>query len=160
MSAEALLSRLDRVRKTGSGRWLARCPAHDDSNPSLSIREIDDGTLLINDFGGCATSDVLAAVGLDLHALFPKRAHDHRSQPERRPFHAEDVLRALKTETQIAAIVCARIAYGYEVDWDEYDRLMVAIGRIANAATIAGVDHEERQVRERLQRIRQMAEAA
>jgi DNA primase len=47
MSAEALLAHLDKVRRTGAGRWIARCPAHDDKSPSLAIRELDDGRTLI-----------------------------------------------------------------------------------------------------------------
>jgi 5S rRNA maturation endonuclease (ribonuclease M5) len=39
------------------------CPAHDDRNPSLSITE-RDGKLLFYCHSGCATEDVLAAVGL------------------------------------------------------------------------------------------------
>jgi hypothetical protein len=29
-------------RKAGGG-WMARCPAHDDRHPSLSIQDADDG---------------------------------------------------------------------------------------------------------------------
>lgn len=39
---EALLERLDRVRQAGDGKWLARCPAHKDHSPSLSIRDAGD----------------------------------------------------------------------------------------------------------------------
>ena len=43
MSADVLLSILEGVKRTGPGRWMARCPAHGDKSPSLSIRELDDG---------------------------------------------------------------------------------------------------------------------
>ena len=33
-------------RKAGGG-WMARCPAHDDRAPSLSICEADDGKVLV-----------------------------------------------------------------------------------------------------------------
>ena len=70
MSAAAkVLDRLARVKQTGPGRWIASCPAHEDRSPSLSIREIDD-RLLIHDFGGCDTGDVLAALGLNISDLF------------------------------------------------------------------------------------------
>ncbi|WP_216819082.1 hypothetical protein [Thiohalocapsa sp. ML1] len=38
MDAELLLGRLDGVIRTGEGRWSARCPAHEDRSPSLSVR--------------------------------------------------------------------------------------------------------------------------
>ena len=40
------LDALDGVQESGSG-WSARCPAHDDYNPSLSVAEGDDGRVLL-----------------------------------------------------------------------------------------------------------------
>jgi phage/plasmid primase-like uncharacterized protein len=45
-------------RKSGHG-WIARCPAHNDHNPSLSISEADDGTVLVHCFAGCEQQRVL-----------------------------------------------------------------------------------------------------
>jgi hypothetical protein len=72
--AERFLERLDGVRPNGANRWTARCPGHTDKTSSLSIRETDDGRVLIHCFGGCATDAVLAAVGLELKDLFIPRA--------------------------------------------------------------------------------------
>lgn len=73
MTVEALVSRLEGMKRTGPGRWVAKCPAHEDKRPSLSIRELDDGRILAHCFAGCAVDDVLAAIGLDFEALFPER---------------------------------------------------------------------------------------
>lgn len=51
-------------------RFMARCPAHEDSRASLSIARGDDGRALIHCFAGCSTPDVVAALGLDLRDLF------------------------------------------------------------------------------------------
>jgi DNA primase len=51
---EKVLSRLPGHRTTGDG-FKACCPSHEDRNPSLSIREADDGTVLLKCFGGCPT---------------------------------------------------------------------------------------------------------
>lgn len=59
-AAARVLDRLDGVRPTGTGRWIAKCPAHPDRSPSLSIRETDDGRVLLHDHGGCDTENVLA----------------------------------------------------------------------------------------------------
>ena len=134
MTAASLLARLDGVRRTGEGRWIARCGAHPDDTPSLSIRELDDGHVLVHCFGGCPLADVLGAVGLTLTDLFPEPVGGYRGRREREPFNARDVLLALADEAQVAAIVCARVGYGYDVDWPELDRLMTAVGRIASAA--------------------------
>ena len=37
--ATEVVGRLDQVKQTGRGQWLAICPYHDDKNPSLSISE-------------------------------------------------------------------------------------------------------------------------
>jgi hypothetical protein len=70
---QGVLERLERVRVTGSGRWMARCPAHADRNPSLSLSEAEDGTVLVKCHAGCRTEAVVAALGLDMTDLFPKR---------------------------------------------------------------------------------------
>jgi len=68
MTAEQILSRLSGVRRSGSG-WLARCPAHEDRNPSLSICQVNGKTLL-NCHAGCDPQAVVEAVGLTLSDLF------------------------------------------------------------------------------------------
>lgn len=42
--------------------WMARCPAHDDSTPSLSIKETCNGKLLVHCHAGCEQSAVIAAL--------------------------------------------------------------------------------------------------
>lgn len=60
-------------RKVG-GQHLLRCPAHDDRRPSLAVRELDDGRLLVRCYAGCATEDILAALDLGFADLYPERA--------------------------------------------------------------------------------------
>lgn len=52
------------------------CPSHDDSKASLHITPGDDGKILMNCKAGCATPDVLAAVGLKMQDLFPTKPRD------------------------------------------------------------------------------------
>jgi len=47
-AAQRLLDRLDGVKRVADGRWMAKCPAHEDKRPSLSIRETDDGRVLLH----------------------------------------------------------------------------------------------------------------
>jgi hypothetical protein len=112
MSVHALLDRLESVRKTGADRWTARCPGHKDRSPSLSIREMPDGRTLLHCFAGCDAGAIVAAVGLELDALFPPRGYDERRRPrERNPFSPYDALRLIDREVQRAALlilVCAK----------------------------------------------------
>jgi len=66
-----VLARLERVFDRGYGQFFARCPAHDDTNPSLSIKVLDDGRVLLHCFAGCAIVDVLSAIQLEFADLYP-----------------------------------------------------------------------------------------
>ena len=60
MTAETIAKALG-GRKAGGG-WMARCPAHDDRTPSLSIRDADDGKVLVRCHAGCDQERVIAAL--------------------------------------------------------------------------------------------------
>jgi hypothetical protein len=65
-----LLARLKGVKQHGNS-WRACCPAHDDSQPSLSIGLSSNGdTILVKCHAGCDTSAVLSAVRMELKELF------------------------------------------------------------------------------------------
>jgi hypothetical protein len=57
------------VRERGSGQASAQCPAHDDRDPSLSIRRIE-GQTLVYCHAGCDSRDVLGALGMTMSDLF------------------------------------------------------------------------------------------
>ena len=137
MGADALISRLDRVKQTGAGRWLARCPAHADKSPSLSIRETPDGRTLLHCFSGCSVEEILAALGLTFDDLFPERAIDHHLKRERRPFNALDVLRAVADETLIVSVAAMRLGNGNEITPKDRERLLIAGARISAAKELA-----------------------
>ena len=137
MSADTLLSHLDGVRRTGENRWLAKCPAHDDRKASLAIRELDDGRILLKDFAGCETEHVLSAIGLTFEALFPQRPIGER-KPERRPFPAADVLRAISLEALIVVLAASDIANGKHLSEFDLERLKVASSRISAAIEESG----------------------
>lgn len=110
---ENLLSRLDGVRQTGNQKWVARCPAHADKSPSLSVAETGDGKVLLKCFAGCAADDVVGAIGLEMRDLFPestltkgeRKAHaikQSRDQVER-AFHHELVVLTIVVANRISS---------------------------------------------------------
>jgi len=99
-----LLDHLERVKATGSGKWLARCPAHDDRSPSLAIRVVDD-RILIHCFSGCGVQQVLQAVGMQMADLFPDRlANPYGSKPHVPKFSAYELFPLLVQEAVILAL--------------------------------------------------------
>lgn len=133
MSVENLLSRLTKVKPTGRGTWLACCPAHEDRSPSMSIRDCDDGRVLVHCFAGCGVPDILGAVGMEFDALFPPKPIDH-AKPIRRPFPAGDVLEALAMESLIVLYFAKEVKAGRQID---HPRLVKAIGRIEEGRRIS-----------------------
>ena len=135
MTADKLLSRLQRVKRTGPGKWIASCPTREDKSPSLAIREMDDGTILLHDFGGDSVEAILGAIGLSFADLYPDRP-DHVAKPVRRPFNASDVLSLVAFESTVAVVVVADVVHGKEINDHDFERLLVAAQRLGNAAEV------------------------
>ena len=141
MSAANLLDRLDKVRRTGDGRWIACCPAHEDRTPSLSIRETDDGTVLVHCFSGCGAADVLGAVGMNLAALFPDRPGDHRRKARRGQRHVPaDVLACIARDAVLVMIAAEDVRQGKALSDDDADKLSRASERLRRAAREGGAN--------------------
>jgi hypothetical protein len=133
MSADALLAHLENVKRTGDGRWIARCPAHADRSPSLSVQETRDGVVLIKCHAGCSAHEVVSAVGLDMTALFPEKINDH-GKPMKRPIPAADVLRCVSFETMIVSLAASDMAKGKRLSAENLERLKLAASRLHAAA--------------------------
>ena len=74
-NAEDFVARLSGVRRSKDG-WIARCPAHRDRNPSLSIGEAN-GRILLCCHAGCTVESICAALRIKIGDLF--REHKARS---------------------------------------------------------------------------------
>lgn len=135
MTVNGLLGKFNDVRERGDGRWSARCPAHADKSPSLSIREGQRGVLL-KCWAGCSAEEVCNAVGLKMTDLFydsgranasrqrmqPKPRVDLRHVAFRFDLHAFDLAERAKRVLGAATGVDP-------TDWsdDELDRVLRAV---------------------------------
>ncbi len=137
MSLQTLLSRLDRVKQTGRGRWVACCPAHDSkSRQSLAITESEDGKVLVHDFGGCSVYDVLASVGMKVDDLFPDARPRSALKTNRMPFSYADALRCVSFEALLAAVAAGNLAQGMSLTLEDRNRLWLAANRINHALEV------------------------
>lgn len=57
------------AQKTSTG-WIAKCPSHDDKTPSLSIREGQDGKILIKCHAGCTIEKICSDMQIKVSDLF------------------------------------------------------------------------------------------
>jgi hypothetical protein len=69
--AQLLVSQLQFCKETSPKKWMARCPAHDDNSPSFSIKELDNGRVLIHCHAGCTPESIVDSLGLNLSDLYP-----------------------------------------------------------------------------------------
>jgi hypothetical protein len=74
-AAEMVARSLPGGRKSGR-HWITCCPAHEDRKPSLSIREADDGRILVHCHAGCTQESVIAA--LRQRGLWPEQSPSKR----------------------------------------------------------------------------------
>lgn len=90
----AVLARLPDAKPIG-GQWSARCPAHEDQHPSLSIALADDGGVLLHCFGGCPRACIVEGLGFQERDLRPERGGvsvrtiDRRHRERQAQAHAE-----------------------------------------------------------------------
>lgn len=141
MSRHGITSSLQKLRRTGPGRWVACCPAHKDRTASLSVRELDSGAWLIHCFAGCPVDSVVAAMGLRMEDLFPPRqaAPGAGRAPERRPFSARDLVGALAGELRVVWVLLADLEAGKQPT--PKDRQRAGIARERCAALIDELRH-------------------
>jgi len=84
----SILERLPGAHRNGRG-WVARCPAHEDRNPSLSVDE-RDGKILLYCHAGCTVDAICTALGIEMRELFadgtptlPRIVAEYRYDDER-----------------------------------------------------------------------------
>jgi hypothetical protein len=131
MSIDTLIFRLSGLKETLNGQYIALCPGHDDRSPSLSVRECEDGRVLLHCFAGCDTGNVLAAIGMTFADVMPKRIgqfHSHKPVPFRIP--PRDALITLDHESLVVAIIASDFLEHREIDQATWARLAQAVSRI------------------------------
>lgn len=96
-----VLSLLKSVRPRGTAQWSARCPAHGDRTPSLSIRETGD-RILLHCFSSCAPEEIVSALGLEMRDLFMDSPISQGQRPAPTP-HKLDLI-AVAFRFELAAL--------------------------------------------------------
>ncbi|UWF49671.1 DUF927 domain-containing protein [Pseudomonas sp. N3-W] len=120
-----VLPRLDGVKRSATDNYMAKCPAHQDKSPSLSVASGVDGRVLIHCFGGCSASDVLAAVGLELKDLFAGNLSD----TARLDYKQKSLESARNQARLIQTIAAAQLDRGEALSAIDLDQLQTAVER-------------------------------
>jgi len=129
---DRVIPMLAKVRRRQPGQFSACCPAHEDSDPSLSVRETSEGAVLLHCFSGCGVSQIVSALGLELHDLFPPREVPANA-PKRlaKLLTPGQALAVLAAESNLVAVAAANVGNGAILNQDELTRVSKAARRIA-----------------------------
>ena len=135
---ELILPRLEGVVTRPNGQYFARCPAHEDKSPSLSIKELNDGKVLVYCFAQCGTEAICDAMGVKMRDLFPDGGltHEYRRTPR---WNYKDLLSILSVESAVVEIASAMISRGEVLPPTEQARLEQATQRIRQIVGVARV---------------------
>ncbi len=144
---EKILPRLKNVKPVGPGKFLAICPAHQDKSPSLSIRELTDGKILLNCFAGCETRVVLSALYLHSRDLYPHPAlgfENHSSHSRSAPprFSARELLDLIHFEGLVSLIAARTLQKNNPLSEADIARLALAVKTLE--AALQEVSHGHR----------------
>jgi hypothetical protein len=132
---ENILSRLEKV-KGRNGAYTACCPAHGDKSPSLAIRELDDGRILMKCFANCSVQEIMGAIGMQIGDLFPDTNKDLPSV--KRKYYASDLLRVIEFEAWVVSVAAHTMSTGKKLSDTDKDRMKVATARIMEAVKYVG----------------------
>lgn len=134
---EVLLSRLRGVRPSSLTTGRAVCPAHGTGRKqTLAYRELDDGRVLVHCFAECDPLDILAALGMDMSDLFPRRTWPAHPHPRER-FNAQDVLGAIVGEVTVVTATVRAVRDGEVLDAHAWARFDLAVARLVAAEGFA-----------------------
>jgi putative DNA primase/helicase len=109
MNAETIAKALGGYR--AGATWMARCPAHDDRSPSLSISAGNDGKVLVRCHAGCHQRDLIAV--LQARGLWQTgRALGVARNPRRRIAEEPDADTLMRSAAALAIWQASQVAQG------------------------------------------------
>jgi hypothetical protein len=107
----------------------------------LSVREGDDGRVLLHCHAGCPVDEVVAALGLELHDLFPTReivypSHSPRhgliGRPRYRRIPWADLFEAIEHQLLVCSLAFNDIAQGRAFSSEDAAAISRLAGQLAD----------------------------
>lgn len=119
---------LEGVRDNGFGQLSAKCPAHEDKSPSLTIRVEPDGTILLHCFAGCTPLEVVNSVGMSLADLFPEQFEASSRRPQ---WNYKALIETLGHEALVVIGASTQVLDGFTLSPEELEELKQARLKVA-----------------------------
>lgn len=129
MHVHDILDKLEKVRQVKPDQWVACCLAHDDSSPSLVIRDTGE-KILMHCYAGCTFDEIAAALGMQPREFFADSKTPKSGIPgvSRRQIYKE-----LAVELLTAYTVTRDRAEGKDIAAGDSERERLAHQRITKA---------------------------
>lgn len=152
MTVDAVLARLDGVRSRGPGRWSARCPAHEDHSPSLSLTE-GDKCLLLKCWAGCELIAITEKLGLEIKDLFydgqldpcQRREAMQQRATEQTARRAADRAKGRNNDLLRQAEYLVQSARGMSIEAWSPAQLDKRLNRLADAYAVLWEEHHDQR---------------
>ena len=140
---ELILSHAEGVKRLGPDKAIFKAPTRKDKTASVSIARGANGAVILHDFGGDSTADILAAMGLSLASLYPEqiRADMTPAQKSELRMHGKiagwaAALSVISYESKIIVIAGRMFKKGEALDAADENRVDEALGRIESAREV------------------------
>ena len=140
---ERVLALLDGVQRHGDNSARAYSPCGSKTSRSLSIGRGANGTVVMHDFAGYSTHEVLAAIGLTVGDLFQRRDLRTMTPAERSQFRQAAILprwraavEVLSHEATVLLIAASKMGDGEPLDDAEQTRVRVAALKVHDAREV------------------------
>lgn len=124
---DALLARLGKLRQIREDEWTALCPAHADRTPSLAVKQLTGGKILVYCHAGCSAREIVESIGLEMTDLFPDR-EDKAIVERRLRIRAQETEDILRVELARACLM-----NGMRLSEKEAAAVRAAAGRLRKA---------------------------
>ena len=128
-----VLSNVEKVKRTGEGKWLAPCPAHNDRSPSLAIKETNDGKILLHCFAGCSVHEIVESMDLTLADLMPDNPTYKKGRKPPK-FNKYELFDRVVFESTILLVAIRQLFNGTPLTDDDMQRVKKAESTIDDIA--------------------------
>ena len=105
-----LHGKLDKSKRIGD-KLTARCPAHEDKTPSLSVKIGDNDCVILKCFAGCTTEEVVDALGWTMRDLFASDANRPPVSSSRRGLCPRSVEASRRSRSTPKGVGCKRLGH-------------------------------------------------
>jgi hypothetical protein len=115
------------------GKWIARCPAHKDKTPSLSI-SFRDESIALYCHAGCSTEDVLDAIGLTFTDLYGQESSNYQAAIANQGKKSTRHLKPYDVDLMVLKIAEADLEAGRSLSIEDQARVALAMERLKESA--------------------------